>query len=721
MAENKVAVEITLEEKAALKALTQLTREIQKTESGFTKMGDSGDANLSAVSRSAKATSQDLKISEQRIREAEEAFRQGFNNTATATKASAKELKEFEQRTQEAEKASKGMFSELKSGAQIGFGQLVGGITIANLASEAIIGTARSIKQFAVDSINASIEQENALRKVGQALFANGQYSATAVAEFDEYSDSIERMTGVAGDQILSQIAIAKSFGATNKQAKDLVLAAINLSATFGGDLDTSVKQLGQTMNGEVGKLGKLVPELKNLDKEALKSGRALEIINEKFAGAGASQVETYSGRVTQLSNSFGKLQEELGNFVTKNEITKTTLAGLASGFEAMASGVKSASQSLGIGLGPIEEQRFKLRDLGLEYNSLKNAIDTTRISMETNAKYGGDRSQEAEQLKNIAAAEIRMNEILKERLTIRQGIVKDQEVAKEDKAPNKDTGLSSEDKKRIESYKTAEAEIRYLKEQSLILDQEQQALLDVQAEEKKELEIQKIYEFEALKLEAQFAMEEEKARVISDSRERSLKLQEISAKREVEFTKLSNKQIVDEIKKRAAEEEKVRQSNLTAAQGFLSAGIALSKEGSREQKALSYADAIVNTYAAGMRAYKDYPYPANIGVMASTIAAGMVNVRNISRYEQGGILGGSHSTGDHTLYRGNKDEMVLNKPMQLELYNVAKGRGGSSVDSDVMERFIEAILNQPIQLILDGRVLATSIRKEIQGGFRLY
>lgn len=71
-------------------------------------------------------------------------------------------------------------------------------------------------------------------------------------------------------------------------------------------------------------------------------------------------------------------------------------------------------------------------------------------------------------------------------------------------------------------------------------------------------------------------------------------------------------------------------------------------------------------------------PFPWNIVAIGSAIAAALAAFAMIPRFENGGIVGGSSSTGDKILARLNSGEMVLNKDQQGTLYGLLNNRGRS-------------------------------------------
>lgn len=676
MAENKVAVEITLEEKAALKALTQLSREVQKTEGSFKSMGDQGDESL-------------------------------------------------------------GILTQASQGLSGGFKSLVGGVTVANLASEAIIGTANAVKNFVVGSVNAAIEQENAINKLNQALRASGDFSNAAAQDLIDFASGLQAVSKFGDEVVIGQLAVAKSFGASNEQAKQLVQAAANLSATFGGDLDSNVQKLGKTFSGQAGLLSRYLPELKNLTEEQLRAGKAAEIINSKFSGAAANELNTYQGKVTAMSNAYSDLQEELGRFFIENGLVNESISVAKSAFEGLNVAVRTLNQSLGYGVTPLQEQRNTLAELGREYNGLGDAIENLRKQKEASEKFGSGEASNlqriAELTKAIEGAELRRNQIIAERQSLRGKINQDQNSVDSTKS---NVGIDNDEIKKEQEKQAKIIQIR--EEANIALQQsyiEQAAWEAEQDLLKREItaqnyaaELEQLQAIEQEKINIRFAAEEQKAQAIQDAQTKQATLQKIAADKElaIEKSKVEAKRRID-IQQVQLEQQK--QAALLGIAGATANLItAVTKEGSREaflaQKAAALAQAIVATNTAAALALAVPPAP-NVGLSALAKAAGAINIAAIAAqaikgYNFGGIVPGSSTTGDRVPALVNSGEMILNRQQQSELFNIANGGGGSSGVVAAIEKLTAAIANQPVQVMIDKRKIAEAVRGEIQNGFRL-
>ena len=132
------------------------------------------------------------------------------------------------------------------------------------------------------------------------------------------YIDSISKTTTISKDSIESLVTEMVGLGKTSTEIEAITNASIKLSETTGNDLTSSFNLLQGTLTGSSGKLEKLIPEIGSLTTEQLKSGSAIDLINEKLAGFSSNIGESYLVKVKGLKESFGDLREELGARTSK-------------------------------------------------------------------------------------------------------------------------------------------------------------------------------------------------------------------------------------------------------------------------------------------------------------------------------------------------------------------------------------------------------------------
>jgi hypothetical protein len=258
-----------------------------------------------------------------------------------------------------------------------------------SLASGAVLGAVKFIGS-AISSIFSSAiaganQQEAALNKLSNSLRITGEFSRATLKDFESFASGIQNVTKFGDELVLNQLAIAKTFGATNDQAKLVVRTAADLATALGTSLDSAVEQLSGTLNGSIGRLGKVVPELKSLTEEQLRAGEGLRILSERFNGFAQRDAASFGGATAKLKNAVGDLGEEFGFLITKNEDVKFLLGVITSGIESLSNAVKSAAPAFSATTNAIatlfgkindaEQARSNIAALDIEINRLKQSL----------------------------------------------------------------------------------------------------------------------------------------------------------------------------------------------------------------------------------------------------------------------------------------------------------------------------------------------------------
>lgn len=169
--------------------------------------------------------------------------------------------------------------------------------------------------------IDASNTQIDAINRLNQAMASAGRFSREASESFQNFASEMQKISVVGDEVALNSLAIAQTFARTNEQAQDLTRAALDLSAATGVSLESAIRQLGVTLSGQAGALSRTVMGVRELTAEQLKAGAAIELVTQRFAGSAQAQTRTFSGAITQLSNTWGDLLEKVGDLVTKSPV----------------------------------------------------------------------------------------------------------------------------------------------------------------------------------------------------------------------------------------------------------------------------------------------------------------------------------------------------------------------------------------------------------------
>jgi hypothetical protein len=193
------------------------------------------------------------------------------------------------------------------------------------------------------------------------------------------------------------------------------------------------------------------------------------------------------------------------------------------------------------------------------------------------------------------------------------------------------------------------------------------------------------------------------------------------------DFTELNNRktkihaaagtQQTDDELKWEAQKSAYRKETLT---GFSSLMQTSSRELFAIGKAAALANATINTYEAVTKTMAFTPYPYNIPLAIAQGVAGAVQISNIASqnpsFEQGGIVPGTSFSGDKVTANVNSGEMILNRQQQAQLFKQANGSGTSGGDSAAMSLLAQC-LSQPVQLVIDGKVLIDAMRDQTRMG----
>jgi len=213
------------------------------------------------------------------------------------------------------------------------------GLTAVAVGAVGIFAGRKIISGIDAVTEAASI-QEDAINNLNTALQTSGEFSEEASQDFQNYATSIQQASRFGDELILQQLALAKAFGATNEQAKEVVTAATELAAATGKSLEEATRQVAKTLGGFAGELGEVNPAIKALTQEQLRAGEAAKILISQYGGSAQAQIKTFAGATTQLSNTYGDLLEEIGFLITKNPVVIKAIGGISDIISKLIDGI---------------------------------------------------------------------------------------------------------------------------------------------------------------------------------------------------------------------------------------------------------------------------------------------------------------------------------------------------------------------------------------------
>lgn len=623
---------------------------------------------------------------------------------------------------------------------QRGFAALSSGVSKLNEAA----GKAISLAQV----------QEDAINRLNVQLQITGNFTKETSAELQAFASSLQKVTTAGDEAILNQLAFAQAMGASVDQSKDIVKAALDMSAALGIDLEAATRNISKTLGGYAGELGEVIPELKNLTQEQLRAGEGVKLLTDRFAGAATGRVKTFSGALAQLNNTQGDFLERVGEIVTKNPVVIAAVNGLNKVFLFLQDFVKNNQQAFqdfinkGInflieGIKPAGEAIIlfnKILDglnnfvnftaelflasaqtfyeyaraavaaavavkefLGLDSSGLKATEESLKRQIEifqqariANDKEVSDRlaTQEAfnESLREITGRTV---DIIKEEILARQEVTEAAALETQNKIAAKQQEFDLLQALREEQKARLDEEKAARKELAALEQEEDFTALTENLSEKERLQL--VHETNLLKQQGKTNEARKKLR------DAAIKNEQSGIASLFSFEKNTNAS---------------RAENFKSTLGTIST---LSQSSNKQLfaigKAAAISTSIIDGIAAVQKALKSAPPPFNFAIAAVVGAATAANTAKIASqqppaFQNGGIVPGENFNGDKVLARVNSGELILNQAQQD---NIAGQLGGSGFAAA-----LEKIASQPIIVEIDGQEIARATRNAVRDGFKI-
>ena len=614
-----------------------------------------------------------------------------------------------------------------------------------NLVSDAF----GSLGSFLKESVDASAESEAALNRLQVALSQAGQLSEDSLKSFQDFATQIQATTAYEDDLVISNIALIQSLTKLdNEGLKRATEAALNLSSALGIDLDSASRIIGKAAEGSTAALGKLGVQFQKGSTDAIAFSNVLSSIEERFGGAAQAQAKTFSGAVTQLSNVWGGLKENVGSALTENKAVIAL-------FQTLKTVIIDVSKSLSEAFGSTNQDaianifRLLFDGAAIAVISVDAVIRTFQILF--NSILGGIRVIALAFTAPIAAVfELAskipiIGEVVKNTADSTTGEVKrlfDGLVSNYDsinEAFNKDSFLTTITDQIAIARGSFDVLYNDIKKKSTDLSNNAPSLVDSQETDK--LRTLRA-ELTAIDNEYYLAKNqfEEQDRIAEKERFGIKSTEDIASLGQFELDKseLLYQAAVDRANLLGTEEEKqvarskalrekelrdlqinqktraeIRQQEIKDQQTFFSVASSLASSKSKElamigkasaitEIAIKTPQAVASSFAFGSRIGGPV-LGATLGAIAATaMAAQAAKVADVKGFADGGIIGATNGP-DNAVATVRTGEMVLNANQQKNLFDMINGGG---IGGDIVVQ-------------VDGREIARAVRTQLNNGFK--
>lgn len=180
--------------------------------------------------------------------------------------------------------------------------------TVSIAAGAALAG----LSVFMYKSVQAANEAEAAEKKLSTAR------GYTSKALLDQ-SAALQKLTTFGDDQIMQVQASVAAFTRDESVIKALTKATLDFAAAKGMDLASAGDLVAKSFGSSTNVLARYGIQADATAGSTEKLRQITEGIAALYGGQAEAAAETFGGKLTQLKNAFGDLQEEIGFVITKN------------------------------------------------------------------------------------------------------------------------------------------------------------------------------------------------------------------------------------------------------------------------------------------------------------------------------------------------------------------------------------------------------------------
>ena len=605
----------------------------------------------------------------------------------------------------------------------------------ANEASIAGLADVNVAAKVLTSTFNAFAQQGTSVNEITDALFQAVKDGQTT---FNELSTTLGRISPIAAsvgvniNEVAGSIAFLTKSGIQTDQAITGLRATISSIIKPSKEAADEANRLGISFNAAaIQKAGGFVQFLNQVKTATNGSSTSIarlfgdvNAINTVIAIA-KGNFEDFSKTVDNNTKSIGATalaaKELKDSFDFKAGQAEQSIKNLATSFSvfllpALKTTLEGFKALTGIGRVNVEldENRKQLKNLAIEYNNIKDAISIYQKGLGATAQ---ETLFATKLIKSQADGEKRLNEIIQERINIRQNQNKvESQTTTKSVTPIVDAAAEAESLRlRRETF----AQLSLARSEFDAFETQRKFEASLLAGEANQVEFAQLLENEQAKIDAKYAKEVELTQLIADEKAKRDAQEAISVKKELDVTKFKNAEL-SKLKKAEAEETNrilsIRNNYIQAAANI---GAALFKDGSKEAFAIQKAAALAGVAIDDAKARSSavavsstllppfngiYLAKQNALITSATaLSLSGIAAAAIKGFANGGVVGATMG-GDNRIATVRDGEMILNAEQQEKLFNMINA-GGSGGD---------------IVIQINEREIARAVRSQVQQGYRL-
>lgn len=183
----------------------------------------------------------------------------------------------------------------------------------AFIAGAALAASAVAAVAFSVDSIKAFAEAEQAQNRLAFALEKYPALIGANITEFQKMNTALQQNTRFEDDSIAAAQGSLAMYDLTADQLKELTPLLLDYAAATGKDANDAANDLGQAILGQGRALKAVGLRFEDAGDPLSNYTQLVAGLRTQVQGFAEKDAETVAGRLDQINNQFGDIQEKLG------------------------------------------------------------------------------------------------------------------------------------------------------------------------------------------------------------------------------------------------------------------------------------------------------------------------------------------------------------------------------------------------------------------------
>jgi uncharacterized protein YfeS len=182
------------------------------------------------------------------------------------------------------------------------------------LGVTAVIG---GVVAASVKLAGAVAEKELAIARLSAVLDMHSVKGRQVAQVYGDIARELRNASMQSGGDIMETMKLLTFTGGVDPtRIREATQATLNLAAATGKDLQGAAMAVSQALHGNYKAIGRLIPEMRSLGKNALGASQTLGLITKATAGAASHEMETYAAKVKQVKEAWQDIAKVGGELV---------------------------------------------------------------------------------------------------------------------------------------------------------------------------------------------------------------------------------------------------------------------------------------------------------------------------------------------------------------------------------------------------------------------